>query len=130
MTAPVHTVYHGTTPESAEKLCSAGWSPRSGSRGGNMGNPALLYVSSVYEDALWFSEQKGCSTVLRIEVPETFLVVDPEDGYPDTMEECLEVMRNSPDTPVKLAVTRPLPAMAFSVASVPENSQTETAVFR
>ena len=60
--APV--LYHGTCPDNAASLVQNGWTPRSGSQGGNMGQTRYLYLTTGREDALWFADQKGCDTVV------------------------------------------------------------------
>lgn len=81
-------VYHGTTQESADKLLENGWSPNSGGIGGNCGQTRYLYVTTEYDNALWFAEQKGGQIcVLEIEVDVDLLQVDPEDGIGETVEE-------------------------------------------
>lgn len=120
-----YTLYHGTTPESAAALVADGWQPRSAPSGGNCGNPRYLYLSSEFEDALWFSQQKGCDVVLQFDdVPEALLAVDPEDGTEDTVSEELDSPYGMPGKVVLLEAVpsamiryadRPVP---FSAASV------------
>ena len=107
---PTYTLYHGTC---SDVLCQTGWTPGSGPQGGNMGQTRYLYLSSGAEDALWFAEEKGCSTVLVVrDVPAEYLIVDPEDGIGDTVEDEL----NSPHgLPGKVALTRALGPEHFSV---------------
>ena len=111
------TLYHGTTPEAAEAFMHAGWEPGSGPSGGNCGQPRFLYLSTEYDDALWFSEQKGCSTVVELrDVPLEFLAVDPEDGVGETVA---EEITSPHGLPGKLVLTEPLPADHFSIAARP-----------
>lgn len=96
---------------------AGGWQPGSGSQGANMGQRRFLYLSSLYEDALWFSQQKGCDTVLEVgEVPDSFLAVDPEDGIGETVEEELS---NPLGLPGKVVLTRSLPSSHFQLAARP-----------
>lgn len=85
------TLYHGTTPENAESLLSEGWTPSSGHVGRNCDQARFLYLSTAYDDALWFANEKGSDTVLAlVDVPLHLLEVDPEDGTYDTVDEELE----------------------------------------
>jgi hypothetical protein len=107
---PTYTLYHGTC---SDILTKTGWEPNSGQQGGNMGQTRYLYLTSGPEDAMWFAEEKGCSTVLVVrDVPADALIVDPEDGTYDTVEDEL----NSPHgLPGKVALTRALGPEHFSV---------------
>lgn len=111
------TLYHGTTRECADRILSEGWAPRSGSMGGQCGNPRYLYLTNVWENALWYAEEKGCDTVLQIEVPASSLIVDPEDGIADTVEDELNSKNGLPGN---VCLTRPLPASSFSLFQKPE----------
>jgi hypothetical protein len=97
-------LYHGTTDESAELLLNNGWKPLEWSLGANQGQPKYLYCTTSKEDALWFSEQKGSNVVLLIKkVPLDYLIVDPEDGVNETVEEEL-LMSVRTGFPAKLAI--------------------------
>lgn len=110
-------LYHGTTPESAEALLRDGWRPGVAPRGANMGQSRYLYLTTGYEDALWFAEQKGCDTVLEVrDIPRDSLAVDPEDGIGETVD---EEISNPHGLPGKLVLTRPLGPEHFSVAPRP-----------
>lgn len=110
--APV--LYHGTCPANAAALIANGWEPRSGQQGANMGQSRYLYLTTGKEDALWFAEEKGCSTVIEIrDVPKAFLRVDPEDGTGDTVDDELHLPHGLPG---KVVLTRPLPASHFRTA--------------
>ena len=105
------TLYHGTTAESAELLLEHGWEPGKVSGGGNCGQPRYLYLSTGYEDALWFAEQKGSDVVLEvIDIPLEHLRVDPEDGVYDTVEEEMSAPGGFPG---KLVLTRSLETSRF-----------------
>lgn len=107
----VPVLYHGCGPENAERILAAGWAPHSGERGGNMGQTALLYLSTGREDALWFANEKGSDCVLEVRnVPMSHLIVDPEDGTADTL---VEELNNRHGLPGKVALTRPLAAGHF-----------------
>jgi RNA:NAD 2''-phosphotransferase len=107
------TLYHGTTPDSAQAITKNGWSPRSAAMGGNCGQSRYLYLTTEYEDALWFAQEKGSDTVLEVrDVPLSMLEVDPEDGTYDTVE---EEISSSLGLPGKLVLTRSLPAENFSI---------------
>jgi len=76
-----------------------------------MGQPRYLYLSTGYEDALWFSQQKGCGTVVEVHaVPLSHLMVDPEDGCGDSLAGELGLPFGLPG---KVALTHALPATHF-----------------
>jgi len=106
------TLYHGTTEDAADALLSGGWKPNSGTMGGNCGNPSLLYLTTEPENALWFAQEKGGNTVLAVQVPFDSLIVDPEDGSEETVEEELQMAFGLPGS---VACTKPLPVEAFSL---------------
>jgi hypothetical protein len=116
-TKTVAILYHGTCPESAASLIQNGWTPRTGrqSLSANMGQPRYLYLSTGREDALWFAEQRGCDAVVEVhDVPFDYLIVDPEDGSSDTLEDELAGFEGGPG---KVALTKPLPASHFRQSS-------------
>ena len=112
----VPILYHGTCEENAIHLIKNGWEPRipksiRASQTANMGQARYLYLSTGYEDALWFAEQRGCNTVIELHnVPIDYLIVDPEDGVSDTVEDELKGFRGMPG---KVALTKPLSANHF-----------------
>lgn len=111
----VLTLYHGTCEDNGKYLIQNGWTPSSGNQGGNMGNPSYLYLSSDPEDALWFAEEKGCGTVVKVEgVPITHLRPDPEDEAGFRMSELLDRIQNTP-FPAKFVLTVPLDSPHFSL---------------
>lgn len=113
--APV--LYHGTSPENAARLLRDGWRPNETARGGNMGQRRYLYLSTGREDALWFAREKGFDAVVELRgVPLSHLIVDPEDGCRDTLEEELAEPLGLPG---KVALTRPLPAEHFAPSPEP-----------
>lgn len=100
------TLYHGTCEEQAAALLQNGWQPNRSSRGGNMGQPRFLYLSTGFEDALWFAQEKGCDSVLEVgNVPLDHLQVDPEDGTGDTLDQELNLSHGLPG---KVVLIRPL----------------------
>jgi hypothetical protein len=110
----VSILYHGTCPKNAASLVRDGWTPRSGSQGGNMGQTRYLYLTTDREDALWFAQEKGCDTVVEIhDVPVDHLIVDPEDGSSDTLDNEINSVHGLPG---KVALTKPLPAVHFRLA--------------
>lgn len=107
------TLYHGTTPESAEALLENGWQPSKNPSGGSCGQTRYLYLSTGYEDALWFAQEKGSDIVLEIaDVDLEWLQVDPEDGTYDTVEE--EIRQVGSGFPGKVVLFKPLEAGHFS----------------
>lgn len=110
-------LYHGTTPEAAEAILKEGWTPDRTPAGANMGQTCYLYLTTGYEDALWFAEQKGSDVVLEVrDIPLDSLAVDPEDGMAETVE---EEVSNPWGLPGKLVLTKPLGPEHFSLAPRP-----------
>lgn len=108
------TLYHGTCPESAKILLANGWQPRTASPGANMGQSQYLYLTTELDDALWFAQEKGCDTVLKVSnVPMSILKVDPEDGVGDTV---YDELNSSTGAPGKVVAVRPLGKEHFSIA--------------
>lgn len=113
-------MYHGCSKLSAKNLTESGWTPRSkNSYGSNMGRGDLLYLSSYEEDALWFAEEKGESSVVLVKnIPISYLIFDPEDGDPDLydykIENAISKMKKGYG-PVKLALTKPLSKDNFKI---------------
>jgi hypothetical protein len=102
----VPILYHGTCSDSAEALCTEGWSPSTGRSGGNAGQRRYLYLSTGIEDARWFANEKGCDSVLAVKnVPHSSLIVDPDDGASENLDEELSQAYNLPG---KVALTRSL----------------------
>jgi len=117
MPETIPVLYHGTTPEAADVLLQRGWHPRSGTRGANQGQPRFLYLTTIFEDALWFAEQKGSETVIEVvDVPTAKLMVDPEDGTSDSLETELALPFGLPG---KLVLTGPLSASHFRLSLGP-----------
>lgn len=105
------TLYHGTTRDVADILCTQGWTPQSNAfKGSQCGNPRLLYLTNNAENALWYAEQKGDESVVSIEVAQKFLIVDPEDGIHDTVADEL-----AGSGPCSVALFQSLPASAFKL---------------
>lgn len=110
------TLYHGTTESSARKLLKDGWSPdHSGDfKGVNCGNGKYLYLTNSKENALWFAEQNGGNVVLEIkDIRIDNLIVDPEDGYYDSVQ---EELNNNRGFPAYLATTKPINNNQFKIA--------------
>jgi len=110
---PSIVLYHGTTEDAAEALLKGGWKPGLSVVGANQGQPRLLYLTNVPENALWFAQEKGGSTVLEVRVPLDYLIVDPEDGIGDDVADEFEKTRQW-NLPACLASWRPLPAGCFA----------------
>lgn len=110
-TRSVSVLYHGCCEDSADNLVARGWSPNSWTSGGNMGDRRYLYLTTGEEDALWFANEKGCDSIVAVtNVPIDCLIVDPEDGTWDTVEEELS---NKNGLPGKVALTKSLSAKHF-----------------
>lgn len=107
------TLFHGTTKENAELLLAHGWEPNKVSPGANQGQSQYLYLTNHPENARWFSEQKGENTILVLEdVPIEYLLVDPEDGVYDTVDDELKTLSRS-GIPGCVVLAKPLPAKYF-----------------
>ena len=107
------TLYHGTCPESAKNFLANGWQPRTTGAGANMGQSQYLYLTTEPDDALWFAQEKGCNTVLKVSnVPMSILKVDPEDGVGDTV---YDELNSSSGAPGKVVAIRPLGKEHFSL---------------
>lgn len=113
---PTVTLFHGTCPESAQVLMARGWQPNSGYIGGNMGQPRYLYLTNHPANAAWYTEERGCNTVLQVTVPLSQLRVDPEDGSHDTVAEELSWDH---DLPGVVVATQALPPSAFTLVDDP-----------
>ena len=110
------TLYHGTC--NVTPFLEKGWTPGAGLVGGNAGQTKYLYCTTEYEDAMWFANEKGCDKVVKIsDVPMSSLIVDPEDGVYDTVEEELAMAKRT-GGPAKLAITKPLSKEHFSEAKI------------
>lgn len=102
------TLYHGTCEENANQLVNNGWSSSEGHAGGNVGRTEYLYLSSGKEDALWFAEEKGCSSIVTVsDIPISYLEPDPEDGGGYSLEELIHLMKTT-IYPSKFILTKPL----------------------
>jgi hypothetical protein len=117
----VVTLYHGTCPENATHLVKSGWNPNFSIVGANMGQSRYLYLTTHKEDALWFSNEKGCNTVVEVRVPVSYLRVDPEDGVADTVE---KELNNDKGIPGKVVLFKPLTAEHFTLDQLTESSTT------
>lgn len=114
------TLYHGTTPESAEFLVQNGWQPNRFATGSQCGQSRYLYLTTHPDDALWFANEKGSDTVLELkDIPYSMLKVDPEDGIGETIEEEI----GSPHgLPGKLVLTQTVEASFFELYERPQPS--------
>lgn len=111
------TLYHGTSKESANEFLKNGWSPRKEGAGANFGNPKYLYLTSEPEDALWFAQEKGEDTIVKVSnIPLSYLKPDPEDEAGFTMKELLDRIKNS-NSPSKFALFQPLDSSHFQAFS-------------
>ncbi|WP_371436167.1 hypothetical protein [Polaromonas sp.] len=117
-------LFHGTTRENALQLLKVGCGGRAPT-GANQGSRSLLYVTTDPRNALWFSQQAGERVVLQVRVPAAQLVVDPEDGTHDSVEEELQTSMVT-RVPGTLAVVGTLGQAAFAV----HNQQVDTPQFQ
>ena len=113
-------LYHGCSEYSVNYFIQYGWKPRHiDSIGSNMGRGDLLYLSSFWEDALWFAQEKGESSIIKVKnIPISYLIFDPEDGDPDLydykIENAITTIKKG-ELPVKLALTKPLSKEHFEI---------------
>lgn len=110
-------LYHGTSSRNANLLLKNGWQPNKVSKGANQGQTKYLYLTTEPLDALWFAEEKGESTILQVIVPIEYLIVDPEDGVGETVDEELEISKRT-KFPAKFALFVELESSAFTLYSV------------
>jgi len=103
------TLYHGTSASSAAAMIENGWAPNSGFVGGNAGQTRYLYLTNEPENARWFANEKGEDTILKVVVPISSLIVDPEDGIEDTVSEELAHRVGN------VALFKPISRQAFSL---------------
>ena len=104
-------LFVGCTGEKAHFLLENGWQPKpignihhTISAHGGQGH--LLYLTNHPENAQWYGD-----TVLQVTVPFNELIVDPEDGSHDTVE---EELANSKGLPGSVCATKPLSPEKFS----------------
>ena len=114
------TLYHGTCEPNAQSLSQNGWKPNKVSSGSNQGQSKYLYLTSMEDDALWFAEEKGCDTILKIKnIPIDYLIFDPEDGdddlYDYKIENAISKIQNGYSIPIKLALTKSLDREHFEI---------------
>jgi hypothetical protein len=107
------TLYHGTSEASASVFLADGWQPSSGTAGANQGDPRYLYLTNIPENALWFAEEGGGDVVLEIKIDTAALIVDPEDGIGETVEQEIEITERN-GLPALLAAKHAIPADAFT----------------
>lgn len=109
------TLFHGTCPTSAKELIQSGWKPNSGFQGGNVGQTKYLYVTNFLENAEWFANEKGCSTVIEIKnVPLSYFDVDPEDGIGKNVADELNKSKKN-NIPAYLVIKKPLNSTHFKI---------------
>lgn len=107
----IFTLFHGTTLASAEILLKQGWKPNFYPAGANQGQSKYLYLTNEIENARWFSEQKGENVVLEVTVPKSSLLIDPEDGHGDTLD---DELNNKFGLPGYVVCFKPLAASSFN----------------
>jgi len=77
-----------------------------------MGQTRYLYLTTGREDAEWFANAKGCSTIVQVTVPIEYLRVDPEDGIGDTVE---DELNSAHGLPGKVILTKSLGPEHFKI---------------
>lgn len=115
----IPVLFHGTTRESAKLLLKKGWAPRKQfAPTANGGRPQFLYVSTGWQDALWFAEQMGEDTVLAIhDITRDMVGIDPEDGMGGTVEEELAKAKKI-KFPAKLTIRVPIGPSHFRLFAI------------
>lgn len=109
------TLYHGTCPTNANLLLKNGWTPNITSSGSNMGQSKYLYLTSDPDDALWFAQEKGCDSIVKVsDIPLTHLAPDPEDEAGFDTEKLIIRMKTSA-IPSKFVLTKKLSPNHFSI---------------
>ena len=81
------TLYHGTSASNAADLLEHGFDPARWRAGPNCGRRGLLYLTSDAENARWYAQRHDDGVVLALRVRAGDLIVDPEDGVGETVEE-------------------------------------------
>lgn len=89
-----------------------GWAPERGRSGGNCGQPRYFYLTTHFDDAMWFANEKGDDAVLEVTVPISDLMVDPEDGVGSNVPDALAEAEIS-GIPEKFVAIRRLAAESF-----------------
>jgi hypothetical protein len=84
------TLYHGTNEYWAEQLLKNGFNPDRKILGANQGKWGYLYLTTDHHNAAWFAEQNGGKSILEITIPVENIIVDPEDGVGETVEDEFE----------------------------------------
>ena len=107
------TLFHGTSENNANLLINNGWKPNKILSGGNMGQSKYLYLTTDKEDALWFAEESGNNTILKIsDIPLDYIRFDPEDGDGDLFNYNINVainkINNGYQLPIKFVLCKEL----------------------
>jgi len=111
------TLYHGTSADSGNALVASGWKPNQWAVGGNCGSSRYLHCTTGRDDALWFAEEKGESTLVEVrDVAFAALIVDPDDGIGETVLDELAIAERT-GFPAKLALKQPLRAGYFRLVT-------------
>lgn len=110
-------LYHGTSLENAKLFLENGWQPNKISKGANQGQTKYLYLTNEPLDALWFAQEKGESSILEVTVPINYLIVDPEDGVGESVDEELKISHRL-KTPAKLALFKELRYTNFQLIEI------------
>lgn len=117
-------LYHGTSKYSAEHFIKNGWNiPLYNFSGANGGQSKYLYLTSEIDDAMWFAQEKGEDTIIKVKnIPISYLIFDPEDGDYDrevykTVENAVRSIKNGIPFPIKLTLTKPLDSKHFEIVN-------------
>lgn len=110
-------LYHGTCEDNANVLLQNGWIPRDCNSGGNCGNSRYLYLTTEPENAMWFANENGCSTILKLSnIPIEYIRPDPEDEAGFTMDDLLDRLVNSNyKLPANFILIKPLDSTYFKL---------------
>lgn len=113
------TLFHGTSENNANLLINNGWKPNNISSGGNMGQTRYLYLTTHKEDALWFAEESGNNTIVKVkDIPIDYLKFDPEDGDGDLFDNNINIaikkINNGYQLPIKFVLKNELSKEHFN----------------
>lgn len=103
-------LFVGCEKEKAKNLLENGWEPnlkRDWSQSAHGGQGRYLYLTNDPENAKWYGP-----IVLSVLVNKKHLIVDPEDGIADSVE---EELNNPKGLPGNVALIKSLPNSNFSV---------------
>jgi hypothetical protein len=107
------TLYHGTTLLNGLNLVKYGWEPNRCAT--DLSNSKYLYLTSDYDDAMWYANEKSGNTIVEItNIPIDFLSPDPESEIGYNIENLLRrLIKNK--KPSKFVLTQTLNNEHFNI---------------